>query len=352
MSNRREFGKALLGTAALAAASATAKGATGKRPWSPGIKISVQMPTDPSGEDLQFVNQLGVRYVNIPTSGNKATAENFIRLKTKVETAGLRVWNIGNSDVHNMEEVTLNLPGRDEKIEQYRTFLRNLNKAGLHYTTYAHMGNGIWSSAPETTRGGAKARGFDIATATGHWGGKEFKGPMTHGRVFSEKELWDNYEYFIRRVAPLAEELGIFIGIHPDDPPVPMLGGVPRCIFGTFEGYKQALEIANSPNVGVCLCCGTWLEGGELTGMDVLGAIRYFGKQGKLWKIHFRNVSSPVPHFNETFVDNGYMDMRKVMRALQKVEFDGCVIGDHFPQMVGGGRVAVAYTVGYMKALL
>jgi mannonate dehydratase len=352
MSNRREFGKALLGTAALAAASATAKGATGKRPWSPGIKISVQMPTDPSGEDLQFVNQLGVRYVNIPTSGNKATAENFIRLKTKVETAGLRVWNIGNSDVHNMEEVTLNLPGRDEKIEQYRTFLRNLNKAGLHYTTYAHMGNGIWSSAPETTRGGAKARGFDIATATGHWGGKEFKGPMTHGRVFSEKELWDNYEYFIRRVAPLAEELGIFIGIHPDDPPVPMLGGVPRCIFGTFEGYKQALEIANSPNVGVCLCCGTWLEGGELTGMDVLGAIRYFGKQGKLWKIHFRNVSSPVPHFNETFVDNGYMDMRKVMRALQEVEFDGCVIGDHFPQMVGGGRVAVAYTVGYMKALL
>jgi mannonate dehydratase len=352
MSNRREFGKALLGTAALAAASATAKGATGKRLWSPGIKISVQMPTDPSGEDLQFVNQLGVRYVNIPTSGNKATAENFIRLKTKVETAGLRVWNIGNSDVHNMEEVTLNLPGRDEKIEQYRTFLRNLNKAGLHYTTYAHMGNGIWSSAPETTRGGAKARGFDIATATGHWGGKEFKGPMTHGRVFSEKELWDNYEYFIRRVAPLAEELGIFIGIHPDDPPVPMLGGVPRCIFGTFEGYKQALEIANSPNVGVCLCCGTWLEGGELTGMDVLGAIRYFGKQGKLWKIHFRNVSSPVPHFNETFVDNGYMDMRKVMRALQEVEFDGCVIGDHFPQMVGGGRVAVAYTVGYMKALL
>jgi mannonate dehydratase len=352
MSNRREFGKALLGTAALAAASATAKGATGKRPWSPGIKISVQMPTDPSGEDLQFVNQLGVRYVNIPTSGNKATAENFIRLKTKVETAGLRVWNIGNSDVHNMEEVTLNLPGRDEKIEQYKTFLRNLNKAGLHYTTYAHMGNGIWSSAPETTRGGAKARGFDIATATGHWGGKEFKGPMTHGRVFSEKELWDNYEYFIRRVAPLAEELGIFIGIHPDDPPVPMLGGVPRCIFGTFEGYKQALEIANSPNVGVCLCCGTWLEGGELTGMDVLGAIRYFGKQGKLWKIHFRNVSSPVPHFNETFVDNGYMDMRKVMRALQEVEFDGCVIGDHFPQMVGGGRVAVAYTVGYMKALL
>lgn len=353
MSNRREFGKAILGASALAAATAQAAPPPGKRPWSPGIKISVQMPGDPSDDDLQFVNQLGARWVNIPTSGDKATAENFIRLKTKVESAGLRVWNIGNSDVHNMEEVTLNLPGRDQKIEQYKAFLRNLGKAGLHYTTYAHMGNGIWSSPePGATRGGSKARVFNLATATGHWANKEFKGPLTHGRVYSEKEIWDNYEYFIRRVTPVAEEMGVFIGIHPDDPPVPMLGGVPRCIFGTFEGYKQALQIANSPNVGVCLCCGTWLEGGELTGLDVVSAIRYFGKQGKLWKIHFRNVSSPVPQFTETFVDNGYFDMWKIMRALREVEFDGCVIGDHFPQMVGGGRVSIAYTVGYMKALL
>jgi mannonate dehydratase len=350
MNNRREFGKAIFSGAAMAAAAVGA--APGKRPWPPGIKISVQMPTDVSDEDLQFVNQLGARYVNIPTSGDKATAENFVRLKNKVETAGLRVWNIGNSDVHNMQEVTLNLPGRDQKLEQYKQFLRNLHQAGLHYTTYAHMGNGIWSSDPETTRGGAKARAFNLATAKGVWAGKEFHGPLTHGRVYTEKELWDNYEYFISRVAPLAQELGIFIGIHPDDPPVPMLGGVPRNIFGTFEGYKQALEIANSPNVGVCLCCGTWLEGGELMGMDVVGAVRHFGKMGKLWKIHFRNVSSPVPHFVETFVDNGYMEMWKIMRALREVEFDGVVIGDHFPGMAGGPRVAVAYTVGYMKALL
>src|SRR5262249_15349369 len=93
-------------------------------------------------------------------------------------------------------------------------------------------------------------------------------------------------------------------------------------------------------------------EGGELTGVDVIGAIRYFAKLGKLWKIHFRNVSAPVPHFVETFVDNGYTDMWKVMRTLREVEFDGVVIGDHFPEMVGGSRVSVAYTVGYMRALL
>ena len=124
---RRDFGKAILGTAFSAAAQTQPKQRTA-RPWPPGIKISVQMPTDPSDEDLQFVNQLGCRYVNIPTSGDKATYENFIRLKNKVETAGLRVWNIGNSDVHNMEEVTLNLPGRDKKIEQYKNFIRNLGR--------------------------------------------------------------------------------------------------------------------------------------------------------------------------------------------------------------------------------
>ena len=87
-------------------------------------------------------------------------------------------------------------------------------------------------------------------------------------------------------------------------------------------------------------------------GMDVVGAIRYFGKQGKLWKIHFRNVSAPIPHFVESFVDSGYMEMWKIMRALREVGFDGVVIGDHFPEMAGGSRASVAYTVGYMRALL
>src|SRR5712692_6161506 len=100
--DRRELGKALLGTALSAAAAQAQQKPRASRPWPPGIKISVQMPTDPSAEDLQFVNQLGAHYVNIPTSGDKANYENFIRLKNKVETAGLRVWNIGNSDVHNM----------------------------------------------------------------------------------------------------------------------------------------------------------------------------------------------------------------------------------------------------------
>ena len=163
---RRKFGKALLGTALAASAAQAQQKPRAKRPWPPGIKISIQMPgSDPSDEDLQFVNQLGARYVNIWTQGDSANYENFVRLKNKVESAGLLVWNIGNIDVHNMEEVTLNLPGRDRKIEQYKNYLRNVGRAGIHYTTYAHMGNGIWSSEPETARGGARARAFNLSNA-------------------------------------------------------------------------------------------------------------------------------------------------------------------------------------------
>jgi mannonate dehydratase len=353
--DRREFGRLALagaigGTAFLSRIGA---GAPKIHENSPGIKLSVQLPTDPSDEDLQFVKQLGVGYVNIPTGGERATYENFLRLRQKVEAAGLRVWNIGNSNVHNMEEVTLNLQGRDAKIEEYKAYLRNLSRAGIFYTTYAHMGNGIWSTAREPTRGGASARAFDQAKADkGNWAGKVFTGPLTHGRVYSKQEIWDNYSYFIKAVVPVAEQEGIRIGIHPDDPPVPELGGVPRCIFSSFDGYKRALEIANSPNVGMCLCVGCWLEGGKLMGKDVIETIRYYGRLGKLFKVHFRNVNAPLPHFVETFLDDGYMDMYKVMKALCEARFDGALIADHVPAMAGGGRVGTAHSIGYMKALL
>ena len=352
---RRKFAKlalvgALGGTALLSRAR---QGVAKLHDIPPGMKISVQVGSDPTDEDLQFVRQLGAEYVNIWVHADGATYENFVRLREKVEAAGLKVWNIGDLNVHNMEEVTLNLPGRDQKIEEYTTYLRNLGRAGIYYTTYAHMGNGIWSTARESTRGGASARGFDLAKAdAGYWDKKVFKAPLTHGRVYSQKEIWDNYTYFIKAVAPVAEETGVRIGIHPDDPPVPVLGGVPRCIFGNFEGYKRAFEIADSPNIGMCLCCGTWLEGGKLMGKDVLETIHYFGSRGKIFKIHFRNVNAPLPHFVETFVDDGYMDMYKVMRALREVNYNGALIPDHIPEMIGGGRAGTAYSIAYMKALL
>jgi mannonate dehydratase len=349
--SRRELGRSVLGGLAALAAARNASAVVHKP--KPGIKLCVQSGPKPTDEQLLFLQQIGAGYVSVGSTPDLRTAEGFLEIKKRYADAGIEVWNIGNTSVHNMPEVTLNLPGRDQKIEEYKQYLRNLGKAGIHYTTYAHMGNGIWTSGRTPVRG-ASAREFDQNSpeARGNWSGTVFSGPLSHGREYTKEEIWDNYTYFIKKVVPVAEENGVRIGIHPDDPPVPVLAGVPRCIFSNFEGYKRALEIANSPNVGICLCCGTWLEGGtKITGKDPEEMIRYFGAD-KIWKIHFRNVSAPLPHFVETFMDNGYYDMWKIMKALRDVNFDGIVILDHSPTMVGGNYVQTAYGFAYMKALL
>jgi mannonate dehydratase len=353
---RREFGRMALtgslGAAAFLGSSARSSAAM-QQPNKPGIKLCAQFPASPSDEQLLFLKQIGAEYVSVGSTPDLRTAEGFAQIKKRYADAGITVWNIGNIDVHNMQEVTLNLPGRDQKIEQYKQYLRNLAKAGIRYTTYPHMGNGIWSSGRTPVRG-ASAREFDMSSPNkkGTWAGKSWQEPLSHGREFTPEEIWANYTHFIKQVVPVAEEVGIRIGIHPDDPPVPALAGVPRCIFSSFEGYKRALEIANSQNVGICLCCGTWLEGGRrLTGKDPEEMIRHFGAE-KIWKIHFRNVSAPLPHFVETFIDNGYYDMYKIMKALRAVNFDGIVILDHSPSMVGGNYAQTAYGFGYMRALL
>jgi mannonate dehydratase len=337
---------------AIAAAALDPAGrAKSLEPFSPGIKISVQVDETVSDEDLTWIKQMGVDYLNVQTGSGRATLDNFLAIRQRVEAAGLRVWNISNNDNRNIEEITLNLPGRDQKIEWLKQYIRDTGKAGIGYITYAHMANGIWSSDPETIRGGGKARAFHLKNAKGYWNGKVYEGPLTHGRVYSQQELWDNYTYFIRQIAPVAEQAGVRIGIHPDDPPVPVLGGIPRHIFGTFDGYVKALEIANSPNIGVCLCCGTWMEGGASMGKDAFEAARAFAKMGKLWKIHFRNVSSPIPDFVETYIDNGYTDMAKLMKTLVDVDFCGNLIADHVPAMAGARQSSWSYSMGYIRAL-
>ncbi len=345
--NRRSFGQAALGVTAAFGSRASAKRPL--EPLSPGTKITLQIPSSFTGEDLTFAKQMGVGYVAVGTDAG--TYETFAAIKQRVEAAGLKVSNIGNANVHNMPEVVLNLPDRDRKIELYKQYLRDLSRAGIYYTTYGPAATGVWSSPAEETRGGARARAFHMATATGHWRGAVFHPPLTHGRRYTEEEIWENYTYFIRQVVPVAEECGVRIGVHPDDPPVPDLGGVPRCVFGNFAGFERAFEIANSPNIGVCLCCGTWMEGGKLMGKDVFEAVRGFARMGKLWKIHLRNVTGPLPDFVETFIDDGYTDMKKLMRTIVEADFRGILIADHVPRMVGDSRTGWAFSIGYIRAL-
>lgn len=317
----------------------------------PGLKVAAQMSPEPSDEEMALVRQMGVEYAVTWIEPAKATPEYYRSRREHFARGGIQLYGLGNSSVHNVDAITLNLPNRDEKVAEYKAHLRNLGQADIPYTTYAHMANSVWSTPPEQTRGGSRARAFDMARLAEASGGGFTGEGLTHGRLYTEEELWDNFASFAAEIAPVAEEAGVRIGIHPDDPPGVPLGGVPRPIFSSFDGYKRALEIADSPNVGMCLCIGCWLEGGEAMGRDVVEAIHYFGGQGKIFKVHYRNVDKPLPHFVETFVDDGYFDMYQAMRALAEVGYDGTLIPDHIPQMGDDGRLGTAYTLAYMRAL-
>ena len=325
----------------------------------PGIQLGTQVAPDIGDEDFDLIRQLGVEWVmtSLPQSDDEGPVtgpEAYASVRRRFEDQGLSVYRIANHRCHNMQSVTLNLEDRDEKVDEFLQYIRDLGEAGIRYATYAHMANGIWSSEREQIRGGALARALRLdGEPRGHWNKQYWQGELSHGRAYTEDELWDNFQYFIERVVPVAEEAGVRIGIHPDDPPVYPLGGIPRCIFGNFDGYARALEMADSPNIGMCLCVGCWLEGGEAMGKSVVEAIRHFGEQGRLFKVHFRNVTAPLPEgFAETYLDNGYMNMTLVMRALHDVGFDGAVISDHLPQMSGGRTAAEAYSIGYIRGLI
>jgi mannonate dehydratase len=153
----------------------------------------------------------------------------------------------------------------------------------------------------------------------------------------------------------VAEKADVKLGLHPDDPPLAMMNGVAK-IFTHYDGYRRAEELAgNSRHWGLTFCIGTWSEGGREMGKDVFEMIQDFGKRRKIFDVHFRNVSAPLPHFVETFPDDGYLDMYRVMRALRAVGFDGAMEPDHVPQLVGdkGIRPAgTAYCIACMRSYL
>jgi len=306
-------------------------------------------------QGVKFLQQLGVEWVMVNDPPAHTAAE-FRRLREQVEELGFKIFRLADNRLHNMPSVTLGLPDRDKWIEEYLQYITNLGEAGVHYSTYAHMGNGIWrDTVRRPVRGGATAGGLDLkAENYGHWGGQKYAWPISSGREYSRDEIWENYEYFIKKVVPVAESAGVFIGVHPDDPPGYDMAGVPRCVFGTFEGYKRALEIADSPNIGACLCVGCWLEAGAAAGSTPEEFIRYFTRQGKLFKVHMRNVTNPLDQpggFNETFPDAGYYNLINVMGALVEEGFDGAIMNDHLIDMVGGHYTCEAYFTSYLKGV-
>jgi len=299
-------------------------------------------------EMLTYIKQLGADdfLMNTPDLPGEHQWE-YEDLKNLVDQANsheTRLMALENVPVPFYVEAMLALPGRDKQIEHMKTTIRNMGKAGIPILGYHWLPNKVWrAKVPATLRGGATATRFDM---------EEHKdAPLTHDREYSEDEMWANYDYYMERILPVAEEAGVRLALHPDDPPVKSLGGVVR-IFGNFEGFKRAMDQWDSPYHGLDFCMGCWSEMGP---DGVLDAIRYFGPKGKIIYVHFRDVQGKVPRFNESFIDEGNLDTFEVVKTLHEVGFDGFMITDHVPRMVddtGWGHRGRAYAIGYIRALI
>lgn len=306
--------------------------------------LSMFIESDPSADELRFAHQLGVDCVYTWVKPEQRSYEYLARLRERVEAHGLRLYNVGNIALGKNDKIHLALPGRDRAIADFQAFVRDLGRAGIGVTTFTWEPTQVWSSAPGETRG-ATTRTVDLD--------EMLRRPFTHGRAYSEEEIWENYTYFIRQMAPVCEEAGVRLALHPNDPPSPYpLGGIP-CLIHSFATYKRAFAAANSRALGMEFCCGCWLEGGDGFG-DIFEGIRTFVAEDRVLIVHFRNVSAPLPQFIETFLDNGYGDMYAIMKAFVRAGYRGTMILDHSPKFAGeyAKGSGTAYAIGYMRALM
>ncbi len=313
------------------------------------MRIGLGQFNELTDEKLTYIKQLGADdfLMNTPRfPGDKQWEyEDLAAARQRADAAGLRLMALENVPVKFYDKAMLGLPGRDEQIAHMATTIRNLGRAGIPILGYHWMPSGVWRTPePATLRGNAKATRFDMA--------EHVNAPLSHGRVYTADEMWANYVYYMERILPVAEEAGVTLAVHPDDPPVDSLGGVAR-IFHDFDGFRRAMDKFDSPNHGLDFCMGCWSEMG---GMDsVVQAVRYFGERGKIIYVHFRDVQGQVPCFNECFINEGNVDTLEVMKTLREVGFSGFMITDHVPQMVDDtpwGHRGRAYAIGYMTALL
>jgi len=352
-SPRREFLKQagllgaglVLGSAALSAEKAAGKTIDEYDPAN--VKLARRVPGSLSDDDMKFLQQLGLRWVRVDLTRQQANLAFLTELQKRFARHDIRIY----STVHPVQgsiKIGLGLQGRDAEIAEYQQFLQSLGRLKIPVAGYAfHPGNTYSTSRIEHR--GYSVRLFDLDVFRKKIEKRRFD------REYSADEMWDHYEYFIQRVLPVAEDSDVRMALHPDDPPVAMMNGVAK-LFTHYDGYRRADEIANhSPNWGVLLCIGTWSEGGDKMGKDVFEMIRHFGSKKKLFAIHFRNVSGPLPRFYETFPDDGYQDMARVMNTLREVGFNGSAIPDHIPRMIndtGLQQSGAAYCIAYMRALL
>lgn len=315
------------------------------------MKLTLGM-TDLDTETLQFAQQLGVTHLKVnagefmdadqrgPVQAAElrqaqkrvAAYELCIGVALLPQGVGSQHWNI-----------RLGRPEREREIRDVCQSIEILGAAGVPVVEYVFNLAAVWGSETRpVARGGALSRHFDYDVARAASPEPEF--------AASEDEVWERIRFFLEHVVPVAERAGVKLACHHDDPPVPTLRGETR-VLGSLAGMKRLVEMVPSPANGLNFCQGTVAE----MGVDVIEAIRYFGSRGKIHHVHFRNVRGALPRFDETFIDEGDVDMLAAMRTYKEVGYTGTIMPDHTPRVAGDtpwGHRGRAYAIGYMRALM
>ena len=304
---------------------------------------------DLSEDNLTFARQIGVRdLVVVQPAGLDATGPYYdytrlVQLRTQIENAGLRIAAIQNIPTSWYDAIIWGLPHREEQLDNYCKTIENVGRAGipiLHYN-FPPTRVGPTGRHPRD-RGGALVTSYDH---------RLMQNAPPERRELGEDELWENFEIFLKRIMPVAESAGVKMALHPDDPPVSPIAGA-ACLFVDVPAFQRVLDMVPSPSNGLLFCNGCFAE---MLGTKVVDAIRYFGQQGKIFYVHFRNISGTPDNFHETFIDSGDVDMFAALKAYQEVGFDGVMIPDHLPHIIDDtpfGHRSNAYAIGYMRALM
>jgi mannonate dehydratase len=301
--------------------------------------------TPMSERNLQLAAQVGVTDIVATYPGTQL--QTLLDIKRRVESFGMRLTHVERLLPH--DKLVHNLPGRDEQLANIQALIRNMAEASLEVLCYNWMPEDDWqrTSVNALERGGAKVTEFDLR----HVGANSTATLPDHPPTQAAR-LWENLEWFLERIVPIAEDAGIRLALHPDDPPLAEFRGRPR-IINSHDSLERAVNLVPSPVNGVCYCQGSLFPAGE----DPVEGIRRLARH--IHFAHFRNVVGHAEHFRETFHDNGAIDMPAVMQTYHEIGFRGVIRPDHAPSMAGEtnetpgyemlGRL---YAAGYIKGLM
>lgn len=290
--------------------------------------------------------------------GKLWTVDEMRSIRLDIEAAGLRLAAIENLDPGIWHDILLDGPRRAEQVEDVKTTVRRMGEAGIPVLGYNFSIAGVCGrvSGP-FGRGGAVTVGMD---------GPADDEPIPNGTVWnmvydenaapgflpsiSHDELWQRLFKFLAEVIPVAEQAGVRLALHPDDPPMPTMRQQPRLVYQPSM-YQRLLDEFPSDNNALELCVGTLAE---MTANNIYDAIDEYSRQGKVAYVHLRNVTGKVPKYRETFIDEGDVDMVRVLSILKQNDFQGVIIPDHTPQMScpAPWHAGMAHTLGFIAGVL